>query len=269
LKISTEVATLEQLQDQFHDAMTSDSADLIALLDQQGVPPQDSLLIYRNNIASSLTRALRDLYPVVYRLVGEDFFNALAREYIPTSPPRHGRMVEYGRSFPEFLRDFQPAGQLPYLGDVSNLELAWNDAFHAADVPPIDPQKISSIAAEDYPKLHIHLNPSAGLLQSPHPILEIWSTNQAGSDPGQLVDLESGPDHVLIVRPFRDVLIQRLPMGAWVFTTALQFGQTLAAASEEAANASSDFELEETLSNLLHIGAITDLIQPSKEHAND
>jgi hypothetical protein len=71
------------------------------------------------------------------------------------------------------------------------------------------------------------------------------------------------------VRPFHDVLIQRLPIGAWVFTTALQLGQTLWAASEEAANVSSDFDLEETLSNLLRIGAITDLIQPSKEHAND
>ena len=261
--------TLEQLQDQFHDAMTSDSAELVGLLDQHGVPPHESLRIYRNNIASSLTRALRDLYPVVLKLVGDDFFNALAREYIPTSPLHSGRLVEYGKSFAQFLRDFPAAVQLTYLGDVARLELAWNDAFHAADAPPMDPQKMATIAAADYPKLHFRLHPSARLLQSPHPVMEIWSTNQMGANPDQLVDLESGPDHLLIVRPFQDVLIQRLPIGAWVFTSALQHGRTFQAAAREAAEASSDFDLEDTLSNLLRIGAITGLILPSEEHAHD
>ena len=44
------------------------------------------LQIYRNNTFTSLTGALQAVYPVVTRLVGEEFFRYAAHEYISRFP---------------------------------------------------------------------------------------------------------------------------------------------------------------------------------------
>ena len=44
--------------------------------------------VYRNNVAVGLTRALASRFPVVERLVGEEFFAGMARAYIAR---QHGR----------------------------------------------------------------------------------------------------------------------------------------------------------------------------------
>ena len=255
---------LADLQSQFRAAMLNGNSDqILTTIKPGGVAPEVSLLVYRNNIASSLTRALHDLYPVVGRLVGEEFFNALARKYMPTEPLPHGRLVDYGHGFPAFLRDFPPATELPYLADVAALELAWNKAFHAADAQVIAPEGLQSIAPADFPRLNVHLHPSCQVMWSGHPIVAIWSANQDGVRHDQTVDLSAGPDHVFIARPHQEVLIYRLPEDEWAFAHALHCTETLGAAFDTAAAVSPDFDLEMAFTRLLQIGAITNLTLPS------
>src|SRR5689334_21117181 len=72
-----------------------------ALLGTAAVP--GGLQVYRNNVFASLTEALAAVYPVVKRLVGEPFFNQLARRFIRRHPSRSGNLHDFGAELPAFI----------------------------------------------------------------------------------------------------------------------------------------------------------------------
>ena len=86
--------------------------------------------VYRNNVKASLVAALVGAFPVVQRLVGEEFFEAAAFVFVEHHPPRSPVLAEYGAGFAAFLEGFEPARDLPYLADIARLEWARQQAFH-------------------------------------------------------------------------------------------------------------------------------------------
>ena len=89
--------------------------------------------IHRNTVFVGLIETLRSTFPVIGRLVGEDFFRAAARAFAADHPPKSPVLAEYGEGFAGFLEEFEPARELPYLADVARLEWLRNLAFHAPD----------------------------------------------------------------------------------------------------------------------------------------
>src|SRR5262245_57068509 len=75
--------------------------------------------IHRNNIASSLIAVLASRYPVIRRLVGDDFFQAAAGTFIASHPPQSPALIEFGGAFAAFLAALEPAASLPYLSDIA------------------------------------------------------------------------------------------------------------------------------------------------------
>ena len=52
----------------------------------EGVPSR-RFGVYRNNVYAGLIDVLAGRFPVVARLVGEEFFRAMARDYVEHEPP--------------------------------------------------------------------------------------------------------------------------------------------------------------------------------------
>ena len=69
--------------------------------------------VNRNNVASGLAHALATRFPVVNRLVGEEFFRAMALVYAAAELPRSPIMLYYGETFPAFIDDFEPVVRSP------------------------------------------------------------------------------------------------------------------------------------------------------------
>ena len=69
--------------------------------------------VHRNNVFASLIGALRGRYPVIERLVGEDFFEAAAGHFIEAHPPRSPMLIDYGEGFSAFLESFEPRARCP------------------------------------------------------------------------------------------------------------------------------------------------------------
>lgn len=218
--------------------------------------PQARFNVYRNNIFASLTATLRARFPVVERLVGEEFFAAVARVFIARHPPCSPVLLEYGAGFAGFLETFEPAEQLPYLPDVARLEWLRNVAYHATDRTPLDPAELARIPAEDLAAVSFELHPSAGLLTSPYPAVGIWETNTHDSEV-RVIAADAGGEDALVVRPAFDVVIVRLGPGGHTFAAALADGAALAAAAELAALTATDFSLPHALSALIGAGALT------------
>lgn len=198
--------------------------------------------IYRNNVFENLTAALKAVYPVIERLVGEGFFRYAAATYIAQHPPRSGNLHDFGESFAEFLGSFPPARELAYLPDVARLEWAWHQSFHAADSTPLAITALATIPAEQYGNLKITLQPSVRLVSSLYPVGRIWQVNQDGYTGNQGVNLEAGGVKLLVIRR-RRVEIEPLSEGDHALLSCFAAGIPFAQAAESALQAQTGYDL--------------------------
>src|SRR5260221_12446533 len=84
--------------------------------------PTRRFAVYRNNVMAGLGKALKGRFPVVEKIVGEEFFAAMAGVFVQERPPRSPLLAAYGDDFPAFIAAFETAQDLPYLSDVARLE---------------------------------------------------------------------------------------------------------------------------------------------------
>lgn len=134
--------------------------------------------IYRNNVFVSLANALATTFPVIRKMLGDEYFQALAQVYIRRTPPDDPILAEYGASFPAFLREFPPLAEFPYLHDVARLELARIEAMRAPDhllgqAEDLDIEGGAGLLAHS-----MALSGSARLLRSDYPIDTLWTAHQ-------------------------------------------------------------------------------------------
>ncbi|MBU1316107.1 MAG: DNA-binding domain-containing protein [Alphaproteobacteria bacterium] len=211
--------------------------------------------VYRNNVMMGLRRALASRFPAAERIVGEDFFAAMADAFIRAHPPRSPLLFLYGDALPDFVAGFPPAQSVPYLADVMRLEIARGHAYHAADAAPLDPVRLASITPERLGDLRFTLHPAAAILRSAFPVVTIWAMN-AGELPAAAI-ADWTPQDALVVRPHLVVEVLRLPPGGAVFLEALTDGMTLTTAAEAAMAADAAFDLAANLAGALGAGAFS------------
>ncbi|KQT20754.1 MULTISPECIES: DNA-binding domain-containing protein [unclassified Bradyrhizobium] len=225
------------------------------LVDPDGEPDPKRFAIYRNNVVVSLIEALADAFPAVHRIVGAEFFRAMARVYVRVQPPRSPIMLDYGAGLPDFIRSFEPAAVLPYLEDVARIERAWTEAYHAPEASPIDPSVFNAVAPDQLPAIQLERHPSLRVVRSQFPALTIWQMNVADGVPAP-VDLAAGGEDALIVRPAAVVEVRLIPKGSLEFIRALSGGRPVLAALGAALIANPRFDLSANLSDLMRAGAI-------------
>jgi len=212
--------------------------------------------VYRNNVIAGLIEALQDSFPVVLRLLGEEYFRAMARLFVTARPPRSPVLLQYGANFPAFIAGFEPTATLPYLAEVARIERAWVEAYHAAEAAPMDPATLGTMAPERVGELRFTLHPSLRVVRCRYPALMIWRMNVADGVPGA-VDLSAGGEDVLLVRPGADVEVRALPAGGARLLAALGNGRCLSEAVRIALPRCAPDELSMHLAGLLRSGAFT------------
>lgn len=243
-------AALHELQRRVMDALLQrgDAATAAALLrPTPGLDAARRLQLYRNNCFESLIAALGAVYPVVRQLVGEEFFRALARRFIPAFPSRSGNLHDFGAELPGFLRGFEPAAPLPYLSDVAALEWACHAVYHETLLPALSLDALAALDAEQQAALRLDLQPCARLLASDWPVLALWRAHQGEAEDGlEAIDWQRGT-RLLVAQRALEVEFRLLGVGEYAWLRALHGGQTLAAACGLALEADPGFELPAVL----------------------
>lgn len=230
--------------------------------------PERRYGVYRNNVTASLTTALASRFPAAERIVGSEFFRAMAQAFIRFHPPRSPLLLAYGDDFPDFVAVFEPARELAYLADVIRLEAARGRAYHAGDAAPLDPQDLATVDPSRLGSLVFTPHPSLSILSSPHPVVTIWAMNAGELDLAPMEHWQK--EDVLIVRPQMVVEVIPLPPGGALLFRRLAAGLALAEAAEAAMAADTRFDLSTNLAVLLRSGAFTAFRQEtSDEHADN
>jgi len=222
------------------------------LTDPEGRPAGKRFAVYRNNVAVSLTEALETAFPVIRKLVGEEFFAAMAGVYLRAHPPASPLMMHYGEKMPEFLAGFAPVQHLGYLTDIARLELALRESYHAADADPLAPEALMAIPPEQLMQTRLRLSPTLRLIRSSHPVASIWRANAEANAPKPQMRAEDA----LITRPGFDPEVTLLPPGAAAFVGALLADEPLGSAVEAAEADDHNFDLTGALGLLIQGQAI-------------
>ncbi|MBD0864766.1 MAG: putative DNA-binding domain-containing protein [Rhodobacteraceae bacterium] len=224
------------------------------LNDGHGRPAGRRFNVYRNNVACSLTQAMRTGFPVITKLIGEQNMDGLSGLFLRAHPPASPLMMHYGNAFPAYLEQMPQLQHLPYLADVARLELALRRAYHAADAAPIAPDAFGRLSPEALMQTRLTLAPSVEMIRSNYPIHGIWAFNmQDGQKPA------AGAEDVLITRIEFDPEPHRLSVGDAELIEALQVGAPLGAAYDHVLAQKRDFDLGGILGLLLGQNAITSL----------
>ncbi len=223
--------------------------------------------VYRNNVHASLSNALAARFPVVERLVGEDFFGAMARTYVAHRPPTSPVLAEYGAHFAEFLETFDPVADLPYLPDVARLEWARNTAYHAADSSAASLESLARIPPDALAQTRLSLHPATRWIASDYPIVSIWRTNTHDATVDR-IGPEAGSEMALVTRPGLDVQVCATPPAAAPFLRALSERRPLAAALQIATH-EAPFDLVSALAALFASGAVGRVEPCMNQHAHE
>lgn len=253
---SPQLLGLAELQARFARALFDEAGPLPAGIGGSPEAAASRFQVYRSNVLSSLVRTLEARFPAVARLVGAEFFRAMAAVFIERAPPSSPALIGYGAAFADFLEHFPPVAELPYLPGVARIEWLRSQAYHASDAPHAGAQELAAAASCDPQHLYVQLHPSVGLVRSAYPVVSIWQTNANDAEVREI-----GPGHAaenaLIVRHGFELLTMAVGDGALAFVSALHGGAPFAAAAEKAFTASSAFAPAEELVRLLSCGAIT------------
>jgi hypothetical protein len=236
-------------QEEFVTALLEPAAAVpVGLIGPGGEPAGRRFDVYRNNVAGGLTRALEAGFPAVRKLVGAEFFAAMAGVFLRAHPPCDRVLMLYGAEFPAFLAAFPPVAHLGYLPDVARLEQALRESYHAADHRPAS---LAGLAAEVLLGRRLPLAPSARLVRSRWPVHAIWAANlRDGPAPG------TGAQDVLVARALFDPEPHLLPPGGGDFVAALSDGLPLGVAMDRAGD-----EAGAVLGLLLAQGVIAEVLE--------
>ena len=213
--------------------------------------------VYRNNVTASLIRAMEANFPAIARLVGEEFFSAMAQVFVSAHPPRSRLLTEYGADFPAFLEEFPPVEPYPYLADVARIEQMWREAFHETDAPILAAKDFAVLSSEQLPTLRLAAHPACRILSSRFAAGSIFTANRSDTY-AEDIDPAKG-EWVLVTRPCLDCEVRILGAASGAFINALIEGETLETAAAAAMATSDPFDLATNISGLIASGAFTSI----------
>jgi len=251
--------SLRELQLRFGAALFDGSAEpVLPWICSNGIDAESRIGIYRNNVREGFIKTLALEFPVVQRLVGEDYFRQLALRFLADHPSRSGNLYHIGQPFPPFLGRWFENTAYPYVADVAQLEWAYQESLAAADTEPLDPSVLLQFAPEAYPDLRFRLHPGCRLVRSAYPILRIWEVNQQETAAQAIIDLGAGADFVLVRRVAEGAEFHRLALAEFELLVALAEGVTLGDAHDAGCSADPHFDVGAALRHLVALGVLTD-----------
>ncbi len=151
-----------------------DDPGLLAVIDGTDILNAAARLdIYAQMYWMRIADALREDYPRLAALLGNERFQALARGYLRHAPSRHPSLAHVGAGLAEFLTS---QSDVPIFAvDLARLEWARARVFTAADAPVLALADLRRVDPADWSALRLRTIPALRLLDLRWPADEIWA----------------------------------------------------------------------------------------------
>jgi hypothetical protein len=248
---------LQKLYTEFSDYVLLNSNRIPDDIISRFVSSEERLEIYKKNVFQTLIDALKDNFPVITKLVGNEFFVYCAEFYICSYPPHTQSLSEYGDKFPEFLADFPPAKNLEYLADVAKLEIAFRKAYFADDLQSLNPENLAKLG-KDALFVNLIFHPKFSLLKSVFAIDQIWQANQENANTPTAKIFIDNTTYLYVTREDLAVVIYNINYSEYVFLEELQKGNSYGSAAKVALDIDKNLNIQDLLLKHLVSGTFTE-----------
>ena len=191
--VSTDVRSLRALQALFWNAIATARGDVTAtapLLDlvapSATLDRRARLRVYADAYLWRLVDVLREDFPRVATLLGDDAFADAAQRYLRGHPSTQPSVAQLGRRFPAFLASLPDVPR--HLADLARLERARLEVFAAADADRLTLPTLRAVAADEWPQLRLRAIPALRILRLRWPVQRLWSDGAAdGVEPAPTI----------------------------------------------------------------------------------
>jgi len=136
---------------------------------------EERLDIYANMFVWRQIDALREDFPKLTQLLGDEGFYVTAENYLRAHPSTHPSLAQLGRHFASFLAE--SPGPRPDLADLASLEWARCEVFEEAHVRTAQPDVVRG---PDPAQILLRTVPSLRLLSLRHDIVTLWKELEDG-----------------------------------------------------------------------------------------
>jgi hypothetical protein len=225
-------------------------------LNTQLISAQGLMGIYQSSAIANITNSLSLSYPVIEKLVGKDFFQAMCKKYIVKHWPTSGNMDDYGEFFPSFLAEFEQVKHLLYLEDVAQLEWLFHQSSLANDKSFFDWTCLAKVTSSE--AITFLLSPSVSIMCSTMPVDKIWLMNQVNALENIELSLESDNDTFIVL--FRQGLkteMMTVDEGEFTFLQSIEKGLNFEAVVESAKAVDADIAIDHSLKKYIELGIIS------------
>lgn len=218
---------LTQLQDEFKKSLLyQDSTLSEQILTNSDFAAEQLIQIYRNNFIISVTDSLQCTYANTLLLVGEEFFNSVARAFILSQPPAINNICSYGDKFAEYLTRLEQLQDMPFVAEMARFECLLEKSKNLPlSCTRLDLNKLQQVSEQDHDKLVFTLRKNINLFTSNQDIkqlLELINNNQ-----DEDVDINKACFLLLIKQANFEVSIKSISEKQWLLITQLQAQSSL------------------------------------------
>lgn len=166
---------LQQLQRLFQQRVLEGRAGIEAQLTS---PEQDDLPLrlstYTEGYRSRIVEALGVTYPALNAVLGNEAFEASARDFIEANPSRQYSIRYYGERLCEFIGSGRDDAEAAVLGDLARWEWTLAEVFDASDDQPVDNGLFAGLSPEDWPRMVLSLRSSVRPLGTASNAVQWW-----------------------------------------------------------------------------------------------
>ena len=237
--------------------LLGDDHALPRALRQYNRPAAIQMAVYQNNARETYQKALYASYPVIASLAGRDCFEGLAEKYRSEYPSASGDLMQFGSRFPEFLQGLYGDTNYAYFTDVAHLEWACEEVLTTSECKPVLPDQVRSLYGDACLNIRFKVADQARLISSDYPILDIWRAHQSAVL--KTVDLDQGPDHIVVQRRRDDAVMSRISPGAFELAHEFRRCVTLGDVFESWTAVYDAGDFGQALEELLATGLLCDL----------
>ena len=184
--------------------------------------------VYRASSRGARALALADVYPVCRRLLGEQSFDGLAREFVRREPSTGPDLNRFGDGFAAFIdaviETHEAFNGLPWLAELVALEWGCHGIYYAPDDPPLD---LELLGSADIGELLPRPASALAWLHTGWPVHEIWAAQRDSDDPPAM-RIEPGDWYLVIEREDFRARVQVVDQPLWQLLDACSHGRDLA-----------------------------------------
>jgi hypothetical protein len=228
--------------------LVEDAADLgpmigTSIAGNERLSPAEQLDVYREQFWLRHIGSLRDDFPSLVHVLGDDDFAELSRAYLDRHPPVSFTLRDLGHQLAAFVAATPPWKSDPLLSDIARLEWAFIEAFDAPDAPRLDVSTLAHASEDAWSKARVVFQPALRCLSLQYPVHDLRGSVRAG-EPAErpaardawVVIYRGGLGHDVSVDPGTLQYLDVDPV-AFQLVDALAKGIPLAVACEQIATA--------------------------------